>query len=397
MSSEKPIPTRSKWRFLRILRRVENTWKAANDRLSTHAWYGPHGDLKLFALIIATTVFAQIRNHENIVVTESVELPVQMRVAARQDGKRGGGAKANSKAAEAARRGETKTVLDFYVSDEDGKYTDGEGKVIGSVKSKNEFFSTGNKLPKQVSVTLKGRPSDVKKLDLSGARIVVEVQRGAEVSERDVMAITKIPESAVKKLLGNVGGIEIAAIKPAYVRYAWDDAVEKKVVAADIYVPKIGEPFHGGEAHTEILADEIFLQGSKEMFKHMNAAGWKIATEPVDVSGRAANFIERVKIEIPRDSGIIGVNPGYVNVRVTFTTAEDSKSSVSGPDIPMIDIPISELPGVGGDGEYGDGELGEDDDGDDEAAGDDESSGDINAAGAVDGEESAANNSASGE
>ena len=286
---------------------------ATHDWLAKRAWYGPNGDLKLFAFAIAAIIFVQIRMHEDLVTEKSIDLPV--RVSIHQP---------------------AKTVLDFYVSDKDGNFVDDENR-LQRIGSPGEFFTTGHKLPKKAKVTFKGRPNDIKKLvSATASCIELEILELTDSAARDNnMSTTKIPANAIKNLDG-VNKLKVVSIEPAFIRFAWDNEVIRKVSAKKIRVPMIGTAFQDARPDYEILIDEISVQGSQMNFNRMEATKWQISTEPVDVSRRAVNFIERAKIDIPSDSGITKVVPAYVNVRVSLRNVNrNAESSISGPDIPV--------------------------------------------------------------
>ncbi|MCL1910180.1 MAG: hypothetical protein FWG05_04510, partial [Kiritimatiellaeota bacterium] len=193
-----------------------------------------------------------------------------------------------------------------------------------------EFFSLEHKLPKTVRVRFEGSPEIIRGLaENPASHIAVEIDK---VPRYGSMLTEKIPFSGVRDI-GNLSGVRVVSIDPPHVRLAWDDEVMKDV--SEIKIPLVGEPFGGAHTEVENLYGDIRLTGSKRMFERLNESGWVVSTESIDVSRRTMDFIETVKIDIPSDSGITRVEPTHFNVRVRFKTSNGSKSSVSGPDIPV--------------------------------------------------------------
>jgi len=281
-----------KKRLDKILAAAGRITGGIHNNLARRSWYGEHGDLKVFAVIVALVIFFNIRGRENLATTRDVVLPV--RVAITQPGT---------------------TVLDFYTSDKDGRGMNDSGEFF-HITSQDEFFNLNHKLPKTARVTFKGSPAAIRQLaNATAPHIEVEIDKVKKGRNTNHMMVERISAQGLRGT-GNISGLGVVAIEPAYVRLAWDGEVSRRVPAGRIHTPTTGEPSQGAIPEIEVLTEEVLLTGSRRMFERMEEAGWVVSTEKIDVSRRAVNFIESVKLDIPADIGITDVSPRSVYVRV---------------------------------------------------------------------------------
>jgi len=302
---------RMKSKLRNLAAAAANITAGIHNALTRRRLYGEHGDLKLLALVVALVIFFNIRGRENLATTRDLVLPVRVQIT--QAGT---------------------TVLDFYTSDKDGRGLNDSGEFF-QTNTPDEFFNLTHKLPKTARVTFRGSPHAIRQLATSPApHIAVDIDKITKSKKTNHMMTVAIAPAGVRGV-NNIASLNVVSIDPPAVRLAWDDEESRRVPASRLHTPTTGEPSQGAIPEIEILTEEILLTGSRRMFERMTEAGWVLSTEKIDVSRRAVNYIESVRLDIPADIGITDVSPQYVNVRVKFRTTNDTPSSVDVPGIPV--------------------------------------------------------------
>ena len=165
--------------------------------------------------------------------------------------------------------------------------------------------------PKTVRITFRGTSSDLLRLD----------QRQIETTVR---AKASDPAGSETLLLkpGNVRhramGVRVVSIEPQTVRLVFDREVKMTLPVAK---PEISGTPLLGKVEIDYEPREVTIRGPKRALEDERF----VKTEPVNVEGAAASFSTRVPVLLPREIGVVRVDPPDVLVTVNIVTETVSR------------------------------------------------------------------------
>ncbi len=159
--------------------------------------------------------------------------------------------------------------------------------------------------PATVRVWFRGSQEDLLRLNYNALRAVV---RAADEHPEGRQRIPIRPRD-----IEGVSGVAVVRLDKPVVEVTFDREVEILVPVAR--PTTVGTPLVG-EAVVDVEPTTVVLRGPKRTLKDVKI----VKTEPVDVEGRGAPFVRRVRVLPPGDSGVVQIDPPEVKAKVDIVT-----------------------------------------------------------------------------
>jgi len=158
---------------------------------------------------------------------------------------------------------------------------------------------------RNVEVTFKGSPEDLRRLEQSRIKAVVRPKTTSSSGSERVRITTRD--------IKNAGGVSVVKIKPSVVTLTFDREAEKSVRVEKPVTT--GTPLVG-RAELEYEPMEVALRGPRLRLQSLET----VSTEPVDVDGRVESFTRTIRVLSPSDKWVSEIEPAEITVHVRIIT-----------------------------------------------------------------------------
>ncbi len=194
------------------------------------------------------------------------------------------------------------------------------------VSSSNPYVTVVDYFPKTTSVTLRGPRAKIDSFDRT--QLAMEIEEAFPDTEgrvfRPLGAATLAGEEPLKFLSCPT---DVVRVELDYTG-AWETTDLVAVPALS------GRPVEGGTATVRLDEGvAVVVKGSIRKLNAFRDTGLLLPTEPVDVEGKIASFDVPVAIKIPADSGITSVEPQTVLAHVDIAIAVTNRTETALPGL----------------------------------------------------------------
>lgn len=192
------------------------------------------------------------------------------------------------------------------------------------VASSNPSVTVVDYTPKSTTVTLRGARNKIDSFD--PAPLALEIEEAFPDTEGRVFR----PLGA--HALRGAGDLHFLSCPVDVARIELDYTAMWETTNLVAVPALVGRPVEGGTASVRLAdTGVVVVKGSIRKLNEFRDAGLLLPTEPIDVEGKTKSFSVPVAIKIPADSGITSVEPGAVEAFVDIAIAVTNRTETAAP------------------------------------------------------------------